>query len=170
MENILNNDIKITGTQINYLLVCRRKLWFFLHGITMEQESDRVAVGREVHENTLNSKKSELLIDNSIRLDYIDKELAVHEIKLSKAMNEASRYQLLYYIFYLKNKGVNCSKGVIHYPDLRKTETIELKAEDENRLKTCMDEIIKIGSLSKPPEEPREKKCKSCSYYEICFC
>jgi len=30
----------IRGTEINYLFVCKTKLWYFFKGITMEQESE----------------------------------------------------------------------------------------------------------------------------------
>ena len=34
--------MEITGTLINYYLVCHRELWLFANGINMEQESDLV--------------------------------------------------------------------------------------------------------------------------------
>jgi CRISPR/Cas system-associated exonuclease Cas4 (RecB family) len=37
---------RLTGTQINYLLICPRKLWLFSHHIEMERESDQVALGQ----------------------------------------------------------------------------------------------------------------------------
>lgn len=163
-------SVRITGMEVNYLLVCRRKLWFYTRGITMEHNSVKVEMGKEIHDNSLESKKSELLIDNTIRLDYIDRELAVHEIKKSKAMDEASRYQILYYIYYLRNKGIDCKKGIIHYPETRKTETIAYNEEYERRIKEIVSEIEEIKKLSVPPVVTRDKKCKSCSYYELCFC
>lgn len=42
----------ITGTILNYFMVCRRKLWLFAHGITMEQESDLVYEGKLIHESS----------------------------------------------------------------------------------------------------------------------
>lgn len=170
MESIFGENVKITGTQINYLMICKKKLWFFMHGIVMEQTSDRVAEGKEYHDEALKSKRTEMLIDNAIKVDYIDKELVVHEIKTTKAMNEASKYQLLYYIYYLKSKGISCSKGIIHYPNSRKTETVTLSKDDELQLKNFMDEIINVANLDKPPEVKKEKKCNRCSYYELCYC
>lgn len=170
IESLFGENIKISGTQINYLLVCRKKLWFFVHGITMEHNSDKVSLGKEIHDSSLNSKKSEMLIDNSIRLDYIDKELAIHEIKSTKAMNEASRTQLLYYIYYLQQKGIDCNKGVIHYPNSRKTEIVNFNEEDRQAIEEYMKEIVETANMEKPPEVAKEKKCKSCSYYELCYC
>jgi CRISPR-associated exonuclease Cas4 len=163
-------SVRITGVEVNYLLVCRRKLWFFTHGITMEHNSIKVEIGKEIHDTSLESKRSEMLIDNTIRLDYIDKELAIHEIKKSKAMDEASRYQILYYIYYLRNKGVDCKKGVIHYPETRKTETIEYNNEYEKKIEEIVMQVNEVKKLPTPPKEEKSKKCKSCSYYELCFC
>ncbi|WP_127836884.1 CRISPR-associated protein Cas4 [Clostridium prolinivorans] len=170
MENIFGEHIKITGTQINYLLICKKKLWFFLHGITMEQNSDKVALGKEIHNNSLTSKRSEILIDNSIRIDYIDNELTVHEIKSTKAMKEASKVQILYYIYYLQQKGIDCRKGIIHYPNLKKTEIINYTDEDKCSIEKFMNQIVEISNMEFPPQKVKEKKCKSCSYYELCFC
>ena len=42
----------ITGTTINYLHVCPRKLWFFQNHIEMEHTSDLVSMGRLLHEES----------------------------------------------------------------------------------------------------------------------
>ncbi|MEJ7714024.1 MAG: Dna2/Cas4 domain-containing protein [Pyrinomonadaceae bacterium] len=34
-----------TGTEVGYYFICKKKLWWFAHGVQMEQESDRVADG-----------------------------------------------------------------------------------------------------------------------------
>jgi len=168
--DFFGSNVKITGVEVNYLYVCPRKLWFFTHGISMEQNSVKVEIGKETHDNSLNRNKTEMLIDNTIRLDYIDNELAIHEIKLTKAMDLASKYQLLYYLYYLNSKGIDCKKGVIHYPKTKKTETIEMKKEDKEELEKAVEEIVRIKKLGRPPTVTKEKKCKSCSYLELCFC
>jgi CRISPR-associated exonuclease Cas4 len=60
---------KFTGTEVGYYLICQKKLWWFHHGIQMEQESDRVKMGRLVHEKSYERKKKEISIDNKIVLD-----------------------------------------------------------------------------------------------------
>lgn len=163
-------ELRTTGVEINYLFVCKRKLWFYTRGITMEHNSERVEVGKEVHDTSLDSKRSELLIDETIRIDYIDKDLAVHEIKMSKAEDEASKYQILYYIYYLRNKGIECNKGVIHFPQSKKIETIQYREEIEREIKEIIIEIDKIKNMKIPPSVDQNKKCKKCSYFELCFC
>ena len=49
------------------------------------------------------------------------KTLEVHEVKKSNKMETAHRFQLLYYMHYLKNKkGIQDIKGVIDYPKIKK--------------------------------------------------
>lgn len=168
--DLFGSNLKITGTEINYLYVCPRKLWFYTHGISMEQNSMKVEIGKETHDHSLKSKKTEMLIDNTVRIDYIDNELAIHEIKLTKAMDMASKYQLLYYLYYLEQKGIECKKGVIHYPKSRKTETVEINQADRIAIEEAIEEIGRIKNMKSPPKTAREKKCKSCSYFELCFC
>ncbi|WP_286317289.1 Dna2/Cas4 domain-containing protein, partial [Romboutsia ilealis] len=45
-------DLKVQGVKINYYYICKRKLWLFSKGITMEQNSSRVESGKIVHENS----------------------------------------------------------------------------------------------------------------------
>ncbi len=51
---------KATGTEINHYQVCCRKLWYFTHGLEMEQESDYVADGKAIHEQC---ESKQLLIE-----------------------------------------------------------------------------------------------------------
>lgn len=41
--------LKVQGVKINYYYICKRKLWLFSKGITMEQNSDRVLSGKLIH-------------------------------------------------------------------------------------------------------------------------
>lgn len=163
-------ELRTTGVEINYLFVCKRKLWLYTHGISMEQNSTKVEIGKEVHDTSLESKRTEMMIDETIRIDYMDKELTIHEIKMSKAMEEAAKYQILYYIYYLRNKGINCKKGIVHYPETRKTESFEYDPQTEEEIKRAIGEINLIKNSETAPAVERSKKCKKCSYYELCFC
>ena len=50
-------DLLITGTEINYLFVCPTKLWYFTKGITMEQESEWVDLGRSFTSGDTGARK-----------------------------------------------------------------------------------------------------------------
>ncbi len=163
-------DLKVTGTEINYYFVCPKKLWLFSHGIQMEHTSDRVYVGKLIHEDSFGREDKEILIDGVIKLDFIKKSLEVHETKASRSMPEASLYQVLYYMYYLKNKGVEGIKGYIHYPKSKRKDEIILTAQHEERLKEVIGKVLKIRNSPVPEPCEKIKICSSCSYYDLCFC
>jgi CRISPR-associated exonuclease Cas4 len=79
----MNELTKFTGTEVGYYFICRKKLWWFHHGIEMEQESDRVKLGKLVHESSYERRKKEISIDNKIVLDW-QADGVIHEVKLRR--------------------------------------------------------------------------------------
>jgi CRISPR-associated exonuclease Cas4 len=162
------NSPTITGTQVNYYLICRRKLWLFSHNITMEHTSEAVEIGSLVHEQSYARKNKELVFDG-IKIDFFDKNHGViHEVKKSKKMEDAHFWQLKYYIHHFKKLGLDVT-GKIDYPLIRKTQTVELSTDDEAKLEDMLNDIIKINEQELPPPVIKAKICKQCSYYELCY-
>ena len=125
--------ISIKGSQINYYFICKTKLWLFSHNIQMEQESDSVSIGKQLHEITYKREK-DYLIDNLINVDFIKKRknIEIHEVKKTPKMEKSHEYQLLYYMYYLKNeKDIDNIVGYIDYPKIRKKVKIYLTDEKE---------------------------------------
>ena len=129
-----NIEFKISGIQINYYFTCKTQLWLFSHDIQMEQESDIVKIGKQIHEDSY-KRENEYLIDNLINVDFIKKmeNIEVHEVKKAPSMEKAHEYQLLYYMYYLKNeKDIYNIIGYIDYPTIRKKVKFELTPEKED--------------------------------------
>ena len=163
-----NKLTKFTGTEVGYYFICRKKLWWFHHGIEMEKGNDRVKMGKLVHEIAYNRQKKEISIDGRIVLDW-QSDGVIHEVKLSDKMEAAHEFQLLYYLYYLKCKGVENLTGQIDYPKLRHTQMVELTAEKEAELVAALQEMEKIIAMDAPPEVEFMKICNSCSYAELCW-
>jgi len=162
------DDLLITGTEINYLFICPTKLWYFAKGITMEQESEWVDLGRFLHERRYGGEEKEIQI-GSIKIDFIRRGdvIEVHEVKLSKSMEKAHEMQALYYLYYLKKLGIS-AKAVLHYPKLNETREVVLDGRGEE-IEWVIKEVERIKSLPSPPEPVKSKKCKKCAYYELCW-
>ncbi|MBN4074634.1 MAG: CRISPR-associated protein Cas4 [Alkaliphilus sp.] len=161
--------MKTTGSEINYYFVCKRKLWYHSRNLSMEHTSTRVEIGKELQSQTYQRQKKEILIDNTISLDFIEKGLIINETKLTKSMADATLHQILYYIYYLEKKGVEGVTGEINYPKSKVKKTVELTAENRDELEVVLGEIHLIKSSNIAPGIKNEKKCKKCSYYELCF-
>ncbi|XRO77234.1 CRISPR-associated protein Cas4 [Methanocaldococcus sp. 10A] len=169
MENYLEDELLIRGIEINYLYICKTKLWYFVKGITMEQESDFVDLGKFLHERSYFGEEKEVQI-GSIKIDFIKKHdiIEIHEVKKGKAMEKAHIMQALYYIYYLNNLGIKC-KAILHYPKLKEIKEIELNENNKGEIMKAIKDIERIKSLKEPPTPIYQKICKNCAYYELCF-
>jgi CRISPR-associated exonuclease Cas4 len=162
--------VHITGTKINYYFVCKRKLWLFAHQIEMEQESDLVAQGKLIGETAYPEKRHELAIDGVMVIDFADLQLGViHEIKKSDKMEEAHLWQVKFYLWYLKTKGVEGLTGELDYPKLKRRVTVTLSDDDVHMLQTIIEDIEQIEQMEIPPPKIDKKFCKNCAYFELCW-
>lgn len=160
---------KITGVMLYYYFVCKRKLWFFSNDLTMEQGNELVEIGKLVDETSYRREKKNILIDETINIDFLKDWKVIHEVKKSRKINEASKWQIKYYIWVLKEKGINIEKGILDYPLLRKREEVFLNREDEEKLKNTLKEINEILLSEIPPQIVKKSICKKCAYYELCY-
>ncbi|MEE0930030.1 MAG: CRISPR-associated protein Cas4 [Acutalibacteraceae bacterium] len=163
---MLENDI--TGMQVYYYFVCHRKLWYFSNELCFENESENVKIGKIIDESTYKNKRKHIMIDNTINIDYIAEHKILHEIKKSRKIEEASIWQVKYYLYYLKNRGVLGLKGKIDYPLLKQSVQVELTADDEIKLDEIISDIKRIISLELPVLYDKKGFCKLCAYYDFC--
>lgn len=172
MQNLITKELVFNGTQVNYFIVCPAKLWYFSHFLQMEKTSDLVSLGKLLHETSYEKVKKDILIDQRIAIDFIKKgeKLILHEIKKSKKMETAHYYQILYYIYFLKTKGISSVEGEIDYPLLREVRRVELTPDLELELLDMLKKIKEIIMQEKPPVHEKKRYCRKCSYFEFCWC
>ena len=161
-----------TGTHINYYIVCKRKLWLFANGLNMEHTSDLVAEGKLIHESSYpqrSEKFQEVAIDG-VRIDFYDrKNKVVHEIKKSNKVENAHQWQVKYYLYVLKENGIEGATGILEYPKLRKTEEVILSDGDIRYIESTKKEIAEIIHSPDCPPRVEKKICKNCSYHDFCW-
>ncbi len=134
----------------------------------MEQESDNVLLGKLIHEHSYPRERKEILIDGVIKIDFLD-DKAVHEVKKSNRMEESHVGQLLYYIYCLRQKGVDIRKGIINYPKQRRTTEIELTPEREIEIRETLEKIEEVKKMEHSPDVLDSRICKKCGYEEFCY-
>lgn len=141
--------MQISGIDIYYYYICKKKLWYFLNEINMEQNNELVSIGKILDENSYKKNQKNIMIDNTINIDFINNNATLHEVKKTKAIEEAGMWQLKYYMYYLKQKGVKNIKAEIDFPLIKETKKIELTVEEEKELENTIKEIEKIYTLRK---------------------
>jgi len=163
--------MKITGVMIQYYKACDRELWYFGNQINMNYDNDFISMGKLINEESYKREKKNLLIDDTIAIDFIKKrgEITIYEIKKSSKLEEPAKYQLYYYLWYLKNKLGKIVRGEVVYPKEKTSDTLYLTPEIEKEIQLIIEDIPKIISRNSPPPIPRKPYCKNCSYYNLCY-
>lgn len=161
----------VNGTLINYYFHCKRQCYLHANRINLEDNSEDVRIGKILHEiNEEKSKKSEISIEN-IKIDKLTKNYLV-EVKKSDSDVESVKWQVLLYLYKLKQKGV-IKKGKIEFIEKNKQDKkihyIELNELSEKNLLKILNEIETLINHDTPPQAKFESKCRKCAYYEYCF-
>lgn len=159
----------ITGVMIYYYFVCKRKLWYFCNEINMESENEDVILGKLLDEGSYKRDEKHINIDNIINIDFVSQHKELHEVKKSRAIEEAGIWQVKYYLYYLRQRGVTNLKAKIDYPLIKKNLEVELSKEDIIKLEEIILSISKIIKQEFPPLIQDKKICKKCAYYDLCF-
>lgn len=162
--------MQVNGTLINYYFHCKRQCYLHGNRLNLEDNSEIVKIGKAIHEERAQNKDTEIAIDN-IRIDKLTKEYLT-EVKKSDADLEASKWQLLFYLKVLREKGID-RKGKLEFVEKNRTERkvvfVNLEKEEEQSLSQYENEIKELLMQDQVPEGIMKPQCKKCAYYEYCF-
>ena len=161
--------MNVTGIMIYYYFICERKLWYFINEINMEQNSELVSIGKILDETSYSREKKNIMIDNTINIDFIEKSAVLHEVKKTKSIEDAGIWQIKYYMYYLEQKGINNITAKIDFPLLRESKEIILEEQDKEVLDNVIKNIEELAKKEKPPEVINSKICSKCAYYDLCY-
>lgn len=158
----------VTGTLVNYYVCCKRQCWLHAHGLTREHESETVKIGKYYHEEKFgeedSSFSSELI--NGVKIDKIEGDYVI-EYKKSNSSVEASEWQLLFYLWKLKQAGI-IKKGILKFKENRNNVKVELTTEKERRLEQIVGEIEELLKQSKPPPiSVCSPRCRKSAYRDF---
>ena len=162
-------DKNITGLMVYYYEVCKRKLWYFVNEIQLEENNSNVILGKLLEENTYTKDEKKINIDGVINIDFIRSKKVLHEIKKSNSIEPASLLQVQYYLYYLEKKGLIGLKGILDYPLLKQTVEVNLTDKDRENLDNIIIGIKEILRKESPPALEKNGICKKCAYFDLCF-
>lgn len=163
--------MRVNGTLMNYYFHCKRQCYLHGNRLNLEDNSEIVKIGKAIHESkSEEGKNTEISIDN-IKLDKLTSEYLT-EIKKSDADIDAAKWQLIFYLKILKDKGID-RKGKLEFIEKNKSDKkiiyIELNEEIEEELDKYIKEIESLISKDTIPNILNKPKCKKCAYYEYCY-
>lgn len=155
--------MKITGTLIKNYLHCKRQAWLYYYGINFQNELTRI--GKLKH---IEARSQELVFDE-IKIDKIKKNEVI-EFKKTSSNIEGTRMQLLYYLYKLKQNGIE-KTGKLKDLTYGDEQIIKLDNGNLNKLQNLLKEIKKFINITKivPNIKVKRKECKGCSFFDYCW-
>ncbi|MGB9823408.1 CRISPR-associated protein Cas4, partial [Thermodesulfovibrio sp.] len=123
-----------TGTLIWYYYICSREVWLMSRQLTPWQENPFIEIGRLLSEEAYKRERKEIHLENIV-IDLLKTEgenVVIGEVKKSSRFEKSARMQLAFYLWRLKQLGIEAT-GQLLFPKEKKkiivTLTKELKAE-----------------------------------------
>ncbi|MEU3168730.1 CRISPR-associated protein Cas4 [Streptosporangium sp. NPDC006930] len=157
----------VGGTHIKYLYHCRRQLWLFLRGIRPEHLSAAVQMGEAVHDTTYTRATPVDL--GAARLDFVDGQRWVHEVKSSSRPTSADEAQARHYCHRLHRVGVDAKGAVLHYPKTRRTKRLDYTEKASAQAEADIAMVLETAALSTSPPRLARNACKGCSFIDYCW-
>lgn len=160
----------INGTLIWYYYICKREVWLMSRQLNPDERDENVEWGRFLHELRYAREKKELSFSN-VKMDIIgerDGKLLVAEIKKTSSFRKSATMQLLYYLWQLRESGVE-AMGELRYPEEKRRENVVLDEAAITELQQTVTDIRRIIAAPKPPKPEKNRFCSKCAYREFCW-
>ncbi|KJE20026.1 RecB family exonuclease [Frankia torreyi] len=157
----------VGGVHIKYLHHCRRQLWLYVRGIRPEHLSARVKLGEAVHDTAYGRFQPVDL--GAARLDHLDGDLWVHEVKSSRNPTQADEAQAIHYCHRLVELGVQARGAILHYRPTRRT--LRLPFDEPRQASAAADiaEVLAVAGSASAPKRLDRPRCKGCSFTDYCW-
>lgn len=157
----------VGGVHIKYLYHCRRQLWLYVRGIRPESLSSAVQLGEAVHDTSY-ARHSPVDL-GAAKLDFMDGQLWVHEVKSSSGPSDADRAQGRHYCLRLHRVGIEAQGAILHYPKTRRTHREPYSAEAAEQAAVDITDVVAVaGAIASPGRLPRSA-CRGCSFADYCW-
>jgi CRISPR-associated exonuclease Cas4 len=157
----------VGGVHIKYLHHCRRQLWLYARGVRPEHLNAAVQLGEAVHDTSY--RRSSPIDLGAARLDHVDGQHWVHEVKSSSGPTKADEAQAIHYCYRLHGVGVPAEGAVLHYPKTRRTKRVWYGQREARQAEADVVEAVAIAELSSSPPRLSRTACRGCSFADYCW-
>jgi CRISPR-associated exonuclease Cas4 len=169
-ENPVTSDIKVLGSHVQAYMVCLRQVWLMSRQICPDEDNIHLQIGRLIQSQAYCRERKEVHLGH-LAIDLVrrgGRNLVVAEIKKSSRAHEACRLQLAFYLYELKQMGLE-AEGELLFPEERRRELLILDAALEAEVEALKKRIAALILQPSPPEPTKIKFCGKCAYSEFCW-
>lgn len=141
------------------------------HEIEPDEGNTRLEWGRFLSEMSYPRSQGREIALPGMKLDLIERhgpQVVVAEVKASSRFVDAARMQVLFYLWRLREMGVE-AEGELRFPEERRRLQVRLDEEGKKSLQEVLAKIRTIVAQTLPPRPKRISYCRTCAYREFCW-
>ncbi|GGO95982.1 Dna2/Cas4 domain-containing protein [Wenjunlia tyrosinilytica] len=103
------------------------------------------------------------------RIDFLDGQCWVHEVKSSTRPTEADHAQGRHYCHRLHTLGIPVEGTVLHYPATRRTQRHPYTDDEARQAAADIAAVLAVAAASTSPDRLPRPQCRGCSYTDYCW-
>lgn len=157
----------VGGVHVKYLHHCRRQLWLYARGVRPEFLNAQVQLGEAVHDTSY--PRSTPIDLGAARLDHVDGQHWVHEVKSSSQPTKADEAQAVHYCHRLHEVGIAAEGAVLHYPKTRRTKRLTYGPAEAAQAREDIAAVLAVAHLATSPPRISRSACRGCSFIDYCW-
>lgn len=161
---------RVTGSLIQSFMICPRQMWLMSRQICPDEDNVHLELGRLVGSRAYGRERKEVHLEH-LKLDLVrrgGREFVVGEVKKSSRAREAARMQLAFYLYELREMGIE-AEGELLFPEERRRERLVLDAALAREVENLKARIAALIRQEGPPPPEKNRYCAKCAYAEMCW-
>nr|WP_279497954.1 Dna2/Cas4 domain-containing protein [Actinomadura rubrisoli] len=103
------------------------------------------------------------------RLDFIDGQHWVHEVKSSTRPTSADQAQGRHYCYRLQQIGIDAQGAILHYPKTHPTHRHPYTPEAAREAQTDITEVLAVAAAPTSPAQLAHSACRGSSFTDYCW-
>ncbi|MGB9887679.1 MAG: CRISPR-associated protein Cas4 [Moorellales bacterium] len=166
----MEGAFQVIGSWVQAYYVCPRQVWLQSRQICPDEDNVYLELGRLTSQTSYGRERREVHFGH-LAIDLVrrgDHQLVVGEVKHSSRAHEAARMQLAFYLYELRQMGIE-AEGELLFPEERRRERVVLDEELSQKVEETKRRIAALVAADLPPPPQRHRFCGKCAYLELCW-
>jgi len=162
-------ELSIYGSLIQAYKVCPSLSWLMTKNLIGNEHYESTSIWRFISQNASKDNKTKVKTMNYTfeLIKFGNENIISVEINETTEIIESLVFQILYYIYILKNHNI---VGEIKIPKEDKTIKVSLTEDKKSELEGLLNEIREVLTKGNPKKETNDiQYCKNCPFNELCL-
>lgn len=162
--------MRIVGSLVQAYQICPRQAWLMSRQICPDEDNVYLQLGRLIGAQSFGRERKEVRLEH-LCIDLVRRggqDFVIGEVKKSSRAREAARMQLAFYLYELREMGIE-AEGELLFPEERRRERVVLDESLARQVEELKARILALIAQDQAPLPEKICFCGKCAYAEFCW-